>query len=86
MKLSEVVDFATNHDRFNEFLEQSNIDPDSVHQLTAKITNVTANTIEHRIFFDFGNAGESTKDVRVIVDLDKNTRDFKFIQIDHPTR
>ncbi|MGN6532713.1 MAG: hypothetical protein ACTHK0_13295 [Ginsengibacter sp.] len=86
MKLSEVINYATNHDRFNKFLNQSNINPDSVHELTAKITNVTANTIEHRIYFDFGNPGESTKDVRVIIDFDKRTQDFKFIQIDHPTR
>lgn len=86
MKLSEVIDFATNHDMFIQFLRQSNINPDSVHELTAKITNVTADAIEHRIYFDFGNPGSGTQDVRVIIDFDKTTRNFKFIQIDHPTR
>ena len=86
MKLSEVIQYATNHDKFLEFLSHRHINPDSAHEILAKISNVTDSTIEHIIYVDFGNPGQSSNDVRVIVDYDKNTHDFVFIQIDSPTR
>lgn len=86
MKLSEVIHYATSHNTFRDFLSQRRINPDSAHEILAKITNETDSTIEHRIYIDFGNRGSSSNDVRVIIDYNKNSRDFAFIQIDSPTR
>ncbi len=86
MKLSEAINFAVNHEDFNNFLAQSHLNPDDVHQLTARITKVTDKAVEHMIFFDFGKPGASTSDARAIIDFDKTTHEFKFIQIDHPTQ
>lgn len=86
MKLSEAIHYATNHDRFLSFLNQRHINPDSAHEILAKIVNVTDATIEHRIYIDFGNRGQSSNDVRIIIDYDKRTHNFDFIQIDSPKR
>ena len=86
MKLSEAINYATNHNRFLSFLQQRAINPDSAHEILGKITNVTDSTIEHRIYIDFGNKGQSSKDVRIIVDYNKITQDFNLIQIDNPER
>ena len=86
MKLSEVISYATNHARFKQFLQERNIPPDSAHSIMAKISTVTERAIEHRIYIDFGHPGQSSNDVRVIVDFNKGTQDFEFIQIDHPVR
>jgi hypothetical protein len=86
MKLSEAINYATSHDRFLEFLREKNIDPNSAHEILAKITNVTGTAIEHRIYVDYGRPGESINDIRVIVDYNINSGNFVFIQIDNRSR
>lgn len=86
MKLSEAIEYATNHEKFLNFLREKRISPDSANSILAKITNESRDAIEHRIYIDFGRVGQSSNDVRIIVDFNKATEDFQFIQIDHPIR
>ena len=86
MKLSEAIEYATNHQNFLSFLKQRNIDPNSAHQILATISNVGNRFVENRIYIDFGAPGQSSNDVRVIVDYDKQAGNFNFIQVDHPQR
>lgn len=84
MKLSQIIEFATEHEIFLNFIQEHQIEIDSAHQILAKITNVTEKAVEHRIYIDFGNVGQSTSDVRIIVDYDIQQQNFNFIQIDNP--
>lgn len=86
MKLSEAIEYATNHQKFLNFLRERKISSDSANSIMAKITNEAKDAIEHRIYIDFGHTGQSSNDVRIIVDFKKETQDFQFIQIDHPIR
>jgi len=86
MKLSHVIEFATQHEIFLDFMKNHNIEIDSAHQILAKITNINEKAVEHRIYIDFGNVGQSTSDVRIIIDYDRQKQNFNFIQIDNPVR
>lgn len=86
MKLSDAIQYATEHDNFLSFLKQRNIDPNSAHQVLATISNVNEKFVESRIYIDFGTPGQSSNDVRIIIDYNKQTGDFSFIQIDYPKR
>ncbi|MFT3703035.1 MAG: hypothetical protein QM802_11730 [Agriterribacter sp.] len=86
MKLSEAIAFATSHKSFVNFLATRNINPDSAHHITVKVTNLKPNIVEHRLHIDFGDPGQSSDDVRVIVDYIKSSGKFEFIQADFPPR
>ena len=49
MKLSQVIEFATEHPTFLGFMKNHKIEIDSAHQILAKITNVNEKAVEHRI-------------------------------------
>ena len=86
MKLFQVITYATDHPIFSDFLKRHNINPDSAHQILVKISNVSDTAVEYRIYVDFGTPGQSSNDVRIIVDYNVDTQDFEFIQIDNPVR
>lgn len=86
MKLLKAIEFVVAHENFIRFLDERRIKPDSAHSILGKLTKSTNEVVEHRIYFDFGARGESPSDIRVIVDYDKISNSFLFIQIDNPLR
>jgi hypothetical protein len=78
MKLSEAIDFATQHQQFLNMLQQNNINPDVANGLEARIAHRDNQNVFVEIMVDYGFSGPGSNDVRARVHYHQQSGTFFF--------
>jgi len=82
MKLTEAIEFGTNHKDFLKFLIKNRITLDSAWSLSAKVeSSKNKREVNITIIIDYGSQGETVGDVRVLVQYNVRSGNFSLVGI-----